>query len=69
MAASITCPRCGMTSYHPRDIQERYCGNCHQFHEFMGPLCRCPPGECWLHPGQKTCWLRDGYLKGLRTAT
>ena len=31
-ADSITCPRCGMTSYSPRDIAERYCGNCHQFH-------------------------------------
>jgi ribosomal protein L37E len=32
---SITCPRCGMTSYHPKDISERYCGACHQFHEMM----------------------------------
>lgn len=66
MPASITCPRCGRTSYHPRDIQERYCGACHQFHEFMEPLCRCPEGECWLHPGQTTCSLRDLSLQGLR---
>lgn len=26
---SITCPRCGMTSYNSRDIEEGYCGNCH----------------------------------------
>lgn len=32
---SITCPVCSMTSYHPEDIAQRYCGNCHQFHEFM----------------------------------
>jgi len=27
--ASITCPVCGMTSHHPMDIVEGYCGNCH----------------------------------------
>lgn len=25
---SITCPRCGMTSFHPTDIEQGYCGNC-----------------------------------------
>lgn len=34
---SIICPRCGRTSYHPGDVEKRYCGNCHQFHDdFMG---------------------------------
>lgn len=33
--ASITCPRCGMTSHNPNDIRERYCGACHQYHDFM----------------------------------
>lgn len=33
--ASITCPRCGKTSYHPKDVSEKYCGNCHEFHEDM----------------------------------
>lgn len=28
---SITCPVCGMTSYHPEDIKQGYCGNCHKF--------------------------------------
>ncbi len=32
---SITCPVCKMTSYSPKDIEYRYCGNCHQFHEVM----------------------------------
>lgn len=31
--ASITCNTCGMTSYHPQDVQNRYCGKCHKFHE------------------------------------
>ncbi len=26
---SITCPRCKKTSYHPLDIEHRYCGFCH----------------------------------------
>jgi hypothetical protein len=24
----FTCPRCGMTSYHPADAEHGYCGNC-----------------------------------------
>lgn len=28
---SFTCPRCGATSHHPRDEQEGYCGNCHDW--------------------------------------
>lgn len=26
-----TCPHCERTSYHPRDLAERYCGACHRF--------------------------------------
>lgn len=26
---SITCPRCGRTSYHPEDVKQGYCGACH----------------------------------------
>src|SRR5262245_3231344 len=29
----ITCSLCGLRSYHPRDVEERYCGKCHVFHE------------------------------------
>lgn len=28
---SYTCPYCGITSQHPRDEAERYCGRCHRF--------------------------------------
>lgn len=31
----IRCPKCGMVSYNPNDIRERYCGNCHAFHETL----------------------------------
>jgi ribosomal protein L37E len=30
---SITCPRCGATSYNLNDVKHRYCGACHQFHD------------------------------------
>jgi hypothetical protein len=32
-AASVkfTCPVCGMTSYHPIDVAEGYCGDCHDW--------------------------------------
>ncbi len=28
---SITCPRCGRTSYNLNDIREGYCGACHDW--------------------------------------
>jgi len=30
---SITCHTCGLTSYHPKDVEQRYCGKCHKFHD------------------------------------
>ena len=30
---AITCNTCNMTSYHPKDIEHKYCGNCHVFHD------------------------------------
>lgn len=32
---SIVCPQCYWRSYHPKDIETRYCGHCHQFHDQM----------------------------------
>ena len=29
----IRCHRCQRTSFHPKDISERYCGFCKVFHE------------------------------------
>jgi len=28
---SITCPVCGMTSHHPKDIEHGWCGRCHDY--------------------------------------
>ena len=33
---AIKCMTCGMTSYHPKDVEHRYCGNCNKFHEPKG---------------------------------
>lgn len=33
---SITCPRCQRRSYHRRDVQEGYCGHCHDWTEGAG---------------------------------
>jgi len=27
------CPHCGLISYNPDDVANRYCGNCHVFYE------------------------------------
>jgi hypothetical protein len=29
----IRCLLCGLASYHPEDIQQKYCGYCHVFHD------------------------------------
>lgn len=31
MTDSITCPRCGRTSWNPNDVREGYCGACHEW--------------------------------------
>lgn len=35
----IKCLVCSMTSFHPEDIEHKYCGNCHIFHD---PYARIP---------------------------
>jgi protein-arginine kinase activator protein McsA len=32
---SITCPNCQMVSYNLKDVENKYCGNCHEYHVFM----------------------------------
>ena len=36
-AGTITCKTCRMTSHHPEDVRQRYCGNCKVFHQ--DPAC------------------------------
>ena len=33
---AIQCLVCGMTSYHPKDVEHLYCGKCHRFHDTVG---------------------------------
>jgi len=35
---AIRCRKCGMTSHHPEDVKNRYCGNCHEFHNDLKVL-------------------------------
>lgn len=30
---SIECHKCGLVSGNPNDVENKYCGNCHRFHE------------------------------------
>lgn len=46
---SITCRACGMESFHPKDIEERYCGKCHVFHDDIWP----PARKWWIEQGKK----------------
>ena len=39
---SIKCLRCGMTSHHPTDVEQRYCANCHVFLDDIWP-----PARAW----------------------
>jgi broad specificity phosphatase PhoE len=31
--AAIQCLTCLYISYHPQDVSQHYCGNCHRFHD------------------------------------
>jgi hypothetical protein len=33
LVLGIRCHTCQRVSFHPKDINERYCGACHVFHE------------------------------------
>lgn len=33
--AGIFCKVCGRVSWHPKDVEHRYCGNCNKFHHDM----------------------------------
>lgn len=39
----IRCSTCGLRSFHPADIANRYCGRCHAFHDGPAPALAAPP--------------------------
>jgi hypothetical protein len=55
---SITCLICGMTSYNPNDVRERYCGNCHGFHDVK-------KGSCVAldEHGNEVAWVVEGNVE------
>ena len=53
MTDSITCPVCGRTSYHPQDVKEGYCGNCHDW--TSAPTCS------WCFETQTLTKVNDRY--------
>jgi protein-arginine kinase activator protein McsA len=75
---AITCKRCKLTSYNPHDVEHRFCGHCHTFHDDIYP----PAREWWLihnndgtllHGGlppvgkeSTRTWLRRMLLGGIR---
>jgi hypothetical protein len=44
---SITCQRCGLTSHNLHDVEHRYCGHCHVFHDDCSREFDCV--ECGRH--------------------
>jgi predicted nucleic-acid-binding Zn-ribbon protein len=48
---AYTCIKCGMISYNPRDIENRYCGNCKQFEDVMLFDMTCP--RCRLNSSKR----------------
>jgi hypothetical protein len=36
LPASFTCPKCGAVSYNKNDVEQRYCGKCHEFFDEKG---------------------------------
>ena len=46
---SIKCLHCNTTSHNTKDVQYRYCGKCHMFHDDVWP----PARQDWIEEGQK----------------
>ena len=46
---SITCRTCGLTSYNPNDVAQRFCGNCHVFLDPVDEVYEFDCRECGRH--------------------
>lgn len=75
---SFTCPDCGMTSHHPEDEKNRYCGACHSFkparvallHLLAGGVTACgfthwPPDHRWVSADEWRATTRRPLPEGL----
>ncbi len=44
-APSVVCPLCGTRSFHPKDVEYRYCVRCHAFHDDIDPKTGVAPDD------------------------
>lgn len=58
---SITCRRCTLTSFHPEDVKNLYCGNCHLFHD---PNALPKEGTAYI---ERTMYWKTGVLASIHT--
>lgn len=63
---SITCKRCGKTSFNMNDVEHHYCGYCHVCHDDLWP----PARQWWIdHPPKEMavvvcdCGFRLGIVR------
>lgn len=59
MTETFTCPQCGMTSAHPTDVEQGYCGNCHRWTRACNLR---PPEGHPMHGWQVACHLPADHL-------
>lgn len=68
---AIRCQTCGLTSWHPEDVKNRYCGKCHVFHEDAEIVAvtrrnyRPPPVVPGRAAGMEPLWT-DKYIRRVR---
>jgi hypothetical protein len=55
--AAIRCLRCNRVSHNLNDVAQRYCGNCHVFHEF-DPAQHVNPGDVITLNSKARAWTR-----------
>ncbi|MDB4278246.1 hypothetical protein N9917_01450 [Deltaproteobacteria bacterium] len=60
---AIKCLVCDMTSYHPEDMRQRYCGKCHQFHDDLRKYAKTPRFSAGLWDSEMS--LNPDYVKAL----
>ena len=61
---SITCHRCGLTSTHPQDVKNHYCGACHLFLDDIVMTSWCIYRRGQWHPNQFRLLIYDKFADG-----
>jgi hypothetical protein len=58
---AIKCLVCGLTSWHPQDVEYRFCGKCDRFHDAPSAPPKPPPPK--VAPAKPQSGLWDLLLK------